>query len=189
MEQIIHWDHVLFEWINFRGSNSVFDAILPILRNKYFWLPTYIFIISFVIYNYGRKAYYFLIFLIGSVSLADFTSAKFFKPYFARLRPCKDDGVEFINMLVECGSGYSFTSNHAANHFAISIFLYFTLGNQFKQIRPFLILWAFLVAYAQIYVGVHFPFDVLCGGLLGGIIGYGMSYIYRHSNREIVEFR
>ena len=96
-----------------------------------------------------------------------------------RLRPCNDPiNALHGRLLVECGSGYSFPSSHATNHFGMSLFLYFTFGSFFKWIKPVVILWAALVAYAQVYVGVHYPIDVVTGACIGSIIGYIVARLF-----------
>jgi undecaprenyl-diphosphatase len=72
---------------------------------------------------------------------------------------------------VRCGSGFSFTSTHATNHFAVATFLIMTLGQSFRNIKLWLWSWASIIAFSQVYVGVHFPLDVIAGGILGIIIG------------------
>jgi undecaprenyl-diphosphatase len=84
-----------------------------------------------------------------------------------------------MRLLVECGSGYSFPSSHATNHFGMSLFLYFSFGKFYKWIKPTVILWAALVAYAQVYVGVHYPLDVVFGALLGFLIGHFVCWAYQ----------
>jgi undecaprenyl-diphosphatase len=77
-----------------------------------------------------------------------------------------------VNNIVGCGKGFSFISAHATNHFAIAVFFSVLFYNQYKWIVYIAILWAGLIAFSQVYVGVHYPFDVICGALLGSILGY-----------------
>ena len=111
-----------------------------------------------------------LLFLTAATS--DLISSRFIKPMVERLRPCNDiDVFEQINVLVRCGGGYSFTSSHATNHFAIAIFVIFWLGKDFKWVRYFFGFWATTIALGQVYVGVHYPLDIFGGAILGTIIG------------------
>lgn len=174
---IVHWDIALFEFINNDLSCSILDSIIPWFRIAYFWLPLYIFIIGFVFLNYGVKAYWFVLFLIITASSADLISSRIIKKSVQRLRPCNTEYI-IVNERVPCGSGYSFTSSHAANHFAVATFLVLTLGQSFQGIKPWCWAWAFLVGFSQIYVGVHFPLDIAGGAALGLVLGYLWSYLF-----------
>jgi len=102
------------------------------------------------------------------------TSSKLVKEAFERLRPCGDPGFfQYVRLLVDrCSETYSFTSSHAANHFGMATFIFVTLRSSFKKWVWIAYLWAFLVGYAQIYVGVHYPFDVLGGAVIGVAFGW-----------------
>jgi len=167
---IIQWDITLFEWINNDLSSAVLDFVLPWMREPMFWLPLYAFIIAFEFFNYGIKAYWFVLFLILTVGSADMISSRPIKKTIKRLRPCNTEYVQVVER-VRCGSGFSFTSTHATNHFAVATFLIMTLGQSFRNIKLWLWSWASIIAFSQVYVGVHFPLDVIAGGILGIIIG------------------
>jgi len=114
-----------------------------------------------------------VLFAVATVGMADVVSSKLVKPAVQRVRPCNDVGLKFeVRELVHCGGGYSFTSSHATNHFAIATFLYLVLGGLRKKwIRWALLAWAASIAYGQVYVGVHYPLDVITGAVLGSLIG------------------
>lgn len=149
-------------------------------RNKYFWIPLYVFIASFLVLNFKKQGLYLILAAAITVGVADTVSSKFIKKTVQRVRPCNDLWLkQDVQLLVNCGSGYSFTSSHATNHFALATFLSLTLGVLIRGIRWPLFLWAGLVAIAQVYVGVHYPSDVLFGALLGIGIGWIMAYFFR----------
>jgi undecaprenyl-diphosphatase len=101
------------------------------------------------------------------------------KPIFHRVRPCNNPALNsIIHLIVPCGSGYSFPSSHAANHFAMGIFSAITLGKRYKWVLPLAIVWAISVSFAQVYVGVHYPIDVTCGGIIGTIIGISTGKLF-----------
>ncbi|MEE9437798.1 MAG: phosphatase PAP2 family protein [Saprospiraceae bacterium] len=181
-------DQSLFHLLNAVWTNDFFDVIIPFWRNKYFWLPLYSFILFFIFYNYKQKAYWFIICLIACVGSADLLSSKIVKEYVQRVRPCNNESINDVRNLVHCGSGYSFTSNHSANHFAISFFLLLTLANQFKKLKWPLILWAISIAYSQVYVGVHFPLDVISGAILGVLTARLFVWLYCMVDEGIPEF-
>jgi len=146
----------------------LFDSILPIIRSKYVWYPVYVGIIAWVLTQYrSRVGYLYVLILLSCVAVTDLLSSSVLKPMVQRLRPCNElfTGQEVV-LHVSCGYGYSFPSSHAANHFALSI-LCILLFKANKSVSFVLILWAGLICYAQIYVGVHYPLDILGGAILG----------------------
>ena len=189
MEQILQWDQDLFYLINSVWTTDGLNWLMPWLRNKLFWTPAYVFLISFLFLNYGRKALFFILFAILTIAIADTVSSKIIKKSVQRVRPCNDPWMaDSVDLKVECGGGYSFTSSHATNHFALAFFLIFTLGRRFRKAKWVLIVWASSIAYAQVYVGVHYPFDVISGGLLGASIGILEATIYDSFVRRKIDW-
>jgi undecaprenyl-diphosphatase len=153
---------------------------MPILRDKWTWLPLYVFLLVFMLMNYGKRGGVWLLFFIFTVALADLSNSRLIKYQVKRFRPCHTEHVaEKMHVLISCGGKYSFTSSHAANHFAMAAFIFFTLGGLFRKIRWPIMIWASLIAFAQVYVGVHYPFDVIGGGLLGILLGGATAWYYR----------
>jgi len=178
LEQIIQLDQNLFFGINQGLSNPFFDWLMPALRNRFFWTPLYLFIVIFLVRNYGKKGWYILLFAILTFGLTDYLSSSVIKPSVERLRPCNDPEIKNeVRNLIACGTGYSFPSSHAANHFGLAVFLILVFFHKWRLILPIGLFWAFFVSFAQIYVGVHFPLDIMGGALLGSMIGYIMSAI------------
>ena len=131
-----------------------------------------------IIKTFSKKSWWIIGGLLVTVGLADGISSHLVKNQFQRIRPCNQTGFkETAHLLVPCGSGYSFTSSHATNHFAIAFFLMLTIGRRWKWIRFPLFLWACSIAFAQVYVGVHYPLDVLAGGILGTFISFVIVYL------------
>jgi undecaprenyl-diphosphatase len=174
MEQLLQYDKHLFKVINYQWSNPFFDWLMPWLRNSNMWNPLYLFLVLLVTINFKKTGWWWVVFAAGTVILTDFVSSSIIKHNIIRLRPCNDtDIASWINVLV----GYrpqssSFTSSHATNHFGMAMFLYLTLKTRFKIWPILFFLWAFSISFAQVYVGVHYPIDILCGGLIGILIGY-----------------
>ena len=186
MQQLIHLDKALFRLINGQWTNSFFDWIMPWLRNSTLWVPLYFFLFLLLIINFKKQSFWIIVFAIITVVLTDGISSKIIKPYFGRLRPCNDpDMIGMVRFLLNARPGNgSFTSSHAANHFGIAMFLYFTLKQYFGKWMLLFFVWAFFISYAQVYVGVHYPFDVAGGAVLGCILGYGTAFIL---NRSLVQ--
>lgn len=181
-------DFTLFYLINFSWSNPFFDMLLPFWRERLTWAPLYLFLVVFVWQNFTtRKAVTILLGLALTVGVADFTSSSIIKKNVQRLRPCNDPAVrEFVVRRITCGSGYSFTSSHAANHFAVAVYVGMLLGGLAPWVRPTLLVWAFLVGYAQVYVGVHYPGDILGGAILGSSIAWLTGGLIRKKIRAQV---
>ena len=171
IDQLIHIDHEVFYLINSGWKNALFDFFMPLWRNKYFWAPLYLFLIVFFFANYNKYGWIMVLFAVITIVLSDQFSSGIMKPLFHRLRPCHNDFIDPINLMVRCGGKWSFTSSHATNHFALGAFVSFMLYKPYRMILLWAFLWAASVSYAQVYVGVHFPLDILVGGSIGMMIG------------------
>jgi undecaprenyl-diphosphatase len=174
MKQLVQYDRNLLRLINNTWQNSFFDWLMPWLRNSLVWAPLYLFLIVFIVINFKKTGWWLVLFAICTIILSDFVSSKLIKENIIRLRPCNDPAIaDWVRVLV----GYrpqssSFTSSHAANHFALAMFLFTTLKKYFKKWLALFFIWAFSICYAQVYVGVHYPLDVFAGALIGIVIGY-----------------
>lgn len=175
-------DVALLRKINVSWSNPLFDTVLPWMRESVFWLPFYLFLLVFAVMNLGKKSWYWIMGLILTVTVADQTSSNFIKKTVARVRPCRDpDVLPLINLRLDnCSGAYSFTSSHATNHFAVSLFIIITLYPLVGKKLYWLLLWAAVVSYAQMYVGVHYPIDILGGMVLGVTIGFASGKLFNH---------
>lgn len=179
LDKLEYWDYRLWFYLNTMWHNSFLDAFIPFLRNQWTWAPLYLFLAIFMPLNFKRKGIMWCIFFILTFALTDYISASILKQHFQRVRPCNNEYVGYLtHLLVNCGGGYSFPSSHAANHFGLGVFSAVTLQKKAKWIWPVAILWALSIAYAQVYVGVHFPFDVLVGGILGTLLGLLTGYVF-----------
>ncbi len=174
MEQLLTYDRRLFRLINYDWHNGFFDWLMPWLRNAEMWYPLYLFLALFVAINYKKNSGWWILFFVVTIAVANFVSSNLIKEHIIRLRPCNDPSLaSWVRVLV----GYrpqssSFTSSHATNHFAMAMFLYLTLKGQLGKWPSLFFIWAFLISYAQVYVGVHFPLDVSSGAVIGILIGY-----------------
>ena len=186
MNVLLDFDHNLFYFINSGLQNSFFNFLMPILRNSSTWIPFYLFFILFLIFNFRpRKSTIYTLFILSCVLISDFTSSTLIKKAIKRERPCRVfQSKEKVNVLVHCGSGYSFTSSHASNHFSLALFLFLTLAEIIKKYKWLLIIWATAISFAQIYVGVHFPLDVIAGAFVGTVVGILSAKVYLHLPHE-----
>lgn len=174
MNSLIQLDKQLFYLINGKWHNAVFDSMMPLLRSSQFWVPLYLFLLLFVLLNFKKNAWWWAVMAGLTVVLSNFISSDIIKEHIWRTRPCNDpELVSSMRFLLHYRpQSSSFTSSHAVNHFAMATYFYYTLEKHIKKWARLFFLWAFIVVYAQVYVGVHFPLDVLCGALIGIILGY-----------------
>jgi undecaprenyl-diphosphatase len=170
LDQLIQLDHQLFQAINQGLSNAFFDVLMPILRNRYTWVPLYLFLAFVWVKKFGKTGLWMVLFLVLCFGISDYTSSSIIKPAVARIRPC--------NELNAMGTGYSFPSSHAANHFALALFFIVLFYPKWKPVLTLSLLWASAIGFAQIYVGVHFPIDILAGSLLGALVGYLLGILF-----------
>ena len=168
IESLINFDKAIFYFFNNIISNPLFDIIMPIITNQRIWVIPILSIIIYLTTKGKRRGQITVIILIAACGLADYSSASILKPFFERLRP-SHEMLDGIRILMGKGGKYGFVSSHAANIFAAAVvFSYFYPKN--KYIYFFI---ATLVSYSRVYVGVHYPGDVIFGGLLG----YGLAWI------------
>lgn len=182
LDKFVAWDRSLFKVINKDWANSLFDVVMPFLRTPTHWVPLYLFLLVFVLLNFRKNRFWWIIFFISTVGMTDMIGTNVFKYGFARIRPCNNPEMfEYLRLLVVCPSGYGFTSNHAANHFGMATFLFITFRHLFKNWMFLAFFWAAAICYAQIYVGVHYPTDIIGGAMLGilmgSLTGYGFEKI------------
>jgi membrane-associated phospholipid phosphatase len=166
-------DRLLMLKINREWTFSALDHFTLFMRNAKMHIPLYLFFFYFAFKKMGRKAWFWLLSAVLLISVSDLISSQMIKPFFARPRPCRDPFFSSqVRLLASyCGANGSFTSSHAVNHFAIATFTVGTIGQGYKQFR-WLYVWAALIAYSQVYVGVHYPTDVLFGSILGIVFGW-----------------
>jgi membrane-associated phospholipid phosphatase len=178
-DQLLQLDRHLFYWINHDLTNAFFDWLMPLMRNPKFWIPLYVFIVGFCLWQYKKQGAILVIMLILAVGFADYTSASIIKKQVYRLRPCRDP-VTSVTVIsrVPCGLGYSFPSTHATDHFTIAVYLSCLFFKRWKWVLPVLVFWAAIICFAQVYVGVHFPVDVTCGAVYGSLTGALFAFCY-----------
>lgn len=181
MDEIIQLDKDLFLFLNTLGS-STWDGFWTFLSERSYWIPLYIFLLYLLFKNFGLKKTFLILILTLLMVLFTDQITNFFKDGFQRPRPCFTPEFEGIMRGVGCERRglYGFTSAHASNHLAIALLLGLVFKKMYKWMLPLLLVWAVLIAYSRIYLGVHFPLDVICGGVMGLILGWTFYRLYQY---------
>ena len=179
-EPIQGWDEELLLVINGTHTLWLDEAMLAITGNLV-WLPLYIALLVVVFRKFGWKvAVIILLSTAVVITLTDQISVNAFKERFLRLRPCHEEYLmEQLHMAKNCGGQYGFVSSHATNTFGVAIFLAALLRNWWLSLL--LVSWALVVSYSRIYLGVHYPLDMIGGAMLGSMIGFLSFLVFRYA--------
>lgn len=166
MEEIILEDKQAMIFLNNLGS-STFDPFWILVSEKWFWIPLYVIFLYFLYKNFNKKSlFYILLFVALGITASD-QIANIFKFGFERLRPCHDPSLEGLLREVKCGGKFGFYSAHSSNSFFVATYLTILLGKKINQLPYFLFVWAAIVAYSRVYLGMHFPGDIIIGAIMG----------------------
>jgi undecaprenyl-diphosphatase len=178
LDKIIALDKELLVFLNGLGS-STYDALWLIITKQVYWTPFFLLLAYLVYLKKGGKTLGFVILFIALILLCCNESVELFKGIFQRLRPCNDPQIKDIIRVVHQSDTYSFFSGHAANSMATMTFIYLILRKEYRYFN-LVFLYPLIFAYSRIYLGVHFPTDILTGyafGLTYGIIFY-KAFVY-----------
>lgn len=178
-------DQQLFIYLNSQYS-PFWDNVMYIISMKLVWIPLYLGIVLWLGSQYGRKTIVIILFVIIAVTVTDQVSG-FIKESVDRLRPCHDPSLNSIVHQVKdvCGGQFGFVSSHAANSFNFAVMSLMLIRRQWFSVS--IIVWAIFVSYSRIYLGVHYPGDVICGSVLGALTGYGMCRLYELTDKRFLQ--
>lgn len=170
MQEIIHLDQSIFLFLNGLG-NPYFDAFWTIVSGKLTWLPLYFIFLYLILKHFNRRSVLYILLFIALGLVVSDQLANIFKIGVHRLRPCQDLSLEGLVREVQCGGAYGFYSAHASNTFFIASFMSALLSKKWRYFSLLVLLWAGFVSYSRIYLGVHFPLDILFGAAVGYLLG------------------
>lgn len=180
------FDLSLFSVINQTLSNDFFDVVMPVIRNKNTWIPLYL-LIAFLILKKNSKEFFLLgFFVLLAFVMSDSMICNTIKILIHRPRPCNElSMIPHMHLLLKnCSGGFSFPSAHACNHATLAFMFGHYFLNRVRGWAIFIlfIFWALAIAFAQVYVGVHYPSDVITGFILGSFNGIFFYYLYTKAN-------
>ena len=184
LDKIIKIDQDVFLYFN-QFNSSFFDNVMYWVSHPLFWIPLYLFFFYLLFKKFGLKPMLVMVILIGvTFALTDLISVELFKKVFERLRPSHEPKLEGLVHLVDNyrGGQFGFVSSHAASVFGLATVMTLLLFKEIKRFWIFVFLWAILVSYSRLYLGVHYPLDLICGGILGMSIGLLMFTIFKRFN-------
>jgi undecaprenyl-diphosphatase len=172
-------DTQAFLWLNSFHSET-FDSIMLWITGRNSWFPFYAIIIGGIVWTQKRKSLRILLMIIFSILISDQVCSSILKPLIHRLRPCHEPMIQdLVHLVGNCGGQFGFCSSHSANTFALITCLFLIFGKQYKGIK-YLYIWAIIVSYSRIYVGVHYPLDVLAGAGIGVLSSLFCYRIYHY---------
>ncbi|TLP80364.1 phosphatase PAP2 family protein [Maribacter sp. ACAM166] len=184
-QELLQLDKDFFLYLNGLGTPQ-WDNFFQFISHKLSAIPLYLFLLILTYRKFGLKRTLVLLVSVALLITVTDQFSNFFKYGVARLRPCHDSEIAPIMRLVKsyCGGQYGYFSAHAANSFAIAVFFGSVLQSSIKYIAVCLVIWAALVAYSRIYIGVHFPLDIITGALLGSLFGWLFVKLFIFSLRK-----
>ena len=180
MDALSTIDSDLFLFLNGLHADWM-DGVMVLITKMWVWFPLYLLLIYWTVKQYGKRCWWIFLAVALVVLCSDQLSAHVCKPLFQRLRPCYNTDLQGLIHLPKgmAGGQYGFVSSHAANTFAIAAFLTAALRKNYKWMGIALYLWAFISSYSRIYIGYHYPGDILCGAVLGILVGLTLWKVFQ----------
>jgi undecaprenyl-diphosphatase len=185
-DKIEQADKDLFLYLN--GHHSTFwDGVMDIVSGRFVWIPFYMLLLLLVFLIYRKRSWTVLIAVALLIVLSDQLSV-FVKNSVARYRPCHNlELQDVVHVVKGCGGQFGFVSSHAANTFALALFLSLILRRRWRYLPYLLFPWAMFVSYSRIYNGAHYPADIVCGGLLGMLLAALVYFAWKKAHAQLAQ--
>jgi len=180
IEQLLEYDTQLFLYLNNLGSEP-WDGLWRLITEKYSSIPLYLLLVYLVYKKYGWRGTGLLLLCAALMVAATDQLANAFKHGIQRPRPCQEEALKELMRYVAKGCGrYGYFSGHASSSMAAAVFLGLALRDRYKYLPYLLIVWSIIIAYSRIYLGVHYPLDIITGFAFGGLIGWGTYKLFKY---------
>lgn len=187
MEKLNQLDHQLFLYLNNLG-NEQWDWLWITISDKWMAIPLYAILLFLVFKKFGWKSTLLIMVCATLLITATDQLANVFKHGFERARPCRQEGImEFARFVAERCGRFGFFSAHAANSTGVAVFLGMLFKKHYPQLVIFLLIWAVVVSYSRVYLGVHYPGDIILGMIVGAGFGFVFYKIWRMADARLVK--
>ncbi|SDB21251.1 undecaprenyl-diphosphatase [Flavobacteriaceae bacterium MAR_2010_188] len=187
IDQLLQYDAELFLYLNNLGTPT-WDAFWMAYTTKFNWIPFYALLVYLLYKQSDLKSFFLTCVMLGLLVLFTDQITNLFKYGFERPRPCHIDELLQNMRLVRtgCGGRYGFFSGHSSNSMGVAFFIGLMLRHRFRYLIYLLIFWAMLMGFSRVYVGVHYPLDVLCGMIFGSLGGFLLYKLNRYLNKKLI---
>lgn len=182
IEKLLSLDVDLFVFLNGLGSPA-FDSLWLLITRQSNWIPLFLLLLYVIFKKLGAKQTLYLLFFVAILVTFTDQTTNIVKNYFQRLRPCNNLEINSFIRVVQVRNSFSFFSGHASNSMAVATLIYFTLRSYFKYFE-LLFLWPLIFAYSRIYLGLHYPIDIIIGFLFGFGSGFLMFNLYKKAQQR-----
>jgi len=170
---LVRYDQKLLVYLNNCGVTWTDDSMI-FISETYPWIPFYAVLLYLIVKQFKFNATWLVLCIVATITLCDQLASSIFKPMVLRLRPCHEPSIEpLLRMITECGGEYGFFSSHASNSFGLAMFVWLLFRKQSAH-WSWIFVWATVVSYSRIYLGKHYPLDIIAGALCGILVGAGM---------------
>lgn len=182
LDKLLSLDTQLFVFLNGLGSET-YDALWLFITKQSNWTPLFLLLLYVIYKKLGVKQTLFLLLFVAVLITITDQTTNLFKNGFQRLRPCNNPEINTLIRVVKSSKSFSFFSGHAANSMAVAAFIFFNFKDKIKFFG-YIFLWPFIFAYSRIYLGLHYPIDILTGYLFGFTFGFLLFKVYKITQKK-----